>query len=476
MCTRRRSSWLGNYRPTRAANKGLQSGQGSQQVSSPPIDRSSTLNVVGVALVGGRGERARPITLKAPGYLRSKAAISFCGRRVIWWLLKAMRAQGISQFLVVARGKENRYQTKMSAGFGEEFGASIRYSPVRFDTLNTGSADAALRDLDYWGIDDPVLVFPTDSLFEFSLQDMFGFHEARGATMTVATMARTPAEVVGKYGVMRSAPDGRVTAFVEKPSRSKLMHPAFGMVRGPEPDREVVWTSAGMYLLDTLRLRKYGQDPEVLAARQWELDFGRDLLPWLIHNDASVFTYPASATGDLGTVDDYLASTVSMLQGGFPSFTHLLGPPIDATRRIWIPPETLQLPDEASGLTLEEKLDQGLVIIDGNVRLGRYVEVGVGARLADSNIDDGVEIGAQARVHGSALRDGARIGESAVLESAYVGTMCDIDSSPGHPTHIGGGVGLGDEVRIEAGIQLLGPLAVPPRAALRAGRRRATES
>jgi len=433
------------------------------------MDRFAKSDVIGVALVGGRGQRAQPLTLKAPGYARSKAAISFCGRPVIWWLLRALKSQGISRFLVVARGRENRSQTKMLAGFGEALGVSIRYSPVRFDAVNTGSADATLRDLDYWDVDDPVLVFPTDSLYEFSLPRMLELHESHGSTMTVAAMARTPADVAGKYGVMRTHADGLVTAFVEKPVLAKLMHPAFGLTRQTTRGRQTAWASGGMYLLDAARIRKYAQDPELDAARQVGLDFGKDLLPWLIQNDGCVYAYPASATGDLGTAVDYLASMVTMLRGGFPSLTPLLGRPLDAGRRIWIPPETLQLPDRASGMTLEEKLEEGLVVIEGNVRLGRYVEVGVGAHLADCNIDDGVEIGDQVSIWGSAVRDGARVGPAAALHAAYVGTMCDLDSTAIRRTVVNGGVALGDEVMVEAGTRLEGPLAVQPRTTIRAG-------
>ena len=99
------------------------------------------MDVVGVILVGGRGERARPITLKARGYLRSKAAMSFCGKRLIVWLLKGMRRQGVREFFVIAQGKENRYQTKTLVGHGDDFEVNIRYSRVRHDRLNTGSED-----------------------------------------------------------------------------------------------------------------------------------------------------------------------------------------------------------------------------------------------------------------------------------------------------------------------------------------------
>src|SRR5207302_5103445 len=49
-----------------------------------------TAEVVGIGLAGGRGVRARPLTLKAPGYLRSKAAMSFLGRRLIQWVIQVL--------------------------------------------------------------------------------------------------------------------------------------------------------------------------------------------------------------------------------------------------------------------------------------------------------------------------------------------------------------------------------------------------
>ena len=110
------------------------------------------MDIVGVILVGGRGERARPITVKAAGYLRSKAAMSFCGKRLIVWLLLGMRRQGVREFFVIAQGKENRYQTKTLAGYGDDLEVNIRYSRVRHDRLNTGSGDATLRSLEYWDI------------------------------------------------------------------------------------------------------------------------------------------------------------------------------------------------------------------------------------------------------------------------------------------------------------------------------------
>jgi NDP-sugar pyrophosphorylase family protein len=55
-------------------------------------------DLVGLGLAGGQGVRARPLTLKAPGYLRSKAAMSFLGRRLIRWVLQILSSEGVKDY------------------------------------------------------------------------------------------------------------------------------------------------------------------------------------------------------------------------------------------------------------------------------------------------------------------------------------------------------------------------------------------
>lgn len=426
------------------------------------------MDVVGVALVGGRGERARPITVKAPGYLRSKAAMSFCGKRLIVWLIESMRLQGIRQFMVIAHGKENRYQTKTLIGFGEQLGVDVRYSRVRFDALNSGSADATMRNLDFWGVDGPVLVFPTDSLYDFSLEEMLDAHTSKGSLVTVAAMARGPEQVAGKYGVMLTDHDGRITSFVEKPSLIELRE-AFPTPSPEEFERLPLLTNAGMYLFDPIGILKYGQDPDVMALRERRLDFGLDYLPWLVGRGLPVYTHPASRTGDLGTVVDYIDTMVAMLRGHFQTLIPLIGEPFDKERRIWIPPETLQYRDEVSGKTLEEKLEEGLVQIEGNVRLGKYVEIEPEVVISDSNIDDGVEIDRGAKIQRSAVRDGAIIGPHAALTDTYVGSMVEIRSDTGRRTVVEGYAAIGDEVVVQEGVHLIGRINIYPRVKIPTG-------
>ena len=174
--------------------------------------------VVGIGLAGGQGIRARPLTLKAPGYLRSKAAMSFLGRRLIRWVIQILSSEGIKDYYVIAHGKENRYQIKVMIGYGEGFGVDVKYSPVKYDLLSKGNADSTLRMLEYWDITQPALVFPTDSIIDFDLAPMYRAHLESGAVATMAGMVRGPDEVAEKYGVILADATGRAEEFVEKPT------------------------------------------------------------------------------------------------------------------------------------------------------------------------------------------------------------------------------------------------------------------
>ncbi|MGH2693014.1 MAG: sugar phosphate nucleotidyltransferase [Actinomycetota bacterium] len=425
-------------------------------------------DVVGVGLAGGQGVRARPLTLKAPGYLRSKAAMAFLGKRLIRWVLEILRAEGIKEYYLVAHGKENRYQVKMLIGYGEQLGVDVQYSPVKFDALSTGSADSTLRLLDHWGIDRPALVFPTDSIIDFDLEPMYRAHLESGAAVTIAAMERAPTEVAEKYGIMLARPDCEIFEFVEKPTLADLREHL--QVTDPEEfDKLPLLTNAGFYLLDPASMRKIAADPEIAAMRQERLDFGKDLLPWMVEKGYRVFAHPVRRIGDLGSVEDYVETTVDVLRGHFESVTRLMGPPYDPEQNVWIEPESLHLRDERSGKTLQEKMAEGLVTIGPDVRIGRYTEIGPGVVITEADVDDDVEIREGAYIARSCVRDGAIVGPAATVRNSVVGSMSEVRSARGRPTAIDEFVALGDEVVVHPGVRLAGQVSVYPRLEIPAG-------
>jgi NDP-sugar pyrophosphorylase family protein len=424
--------------------------------------------IVGIGLAGGRGERARTLTVKAPGYLRSKAAMSFLGRRLVRWILEILSEQGMTDYFVVAHGKENRYQIKMLVEHGEPLGVKLRYSRVKFDALNTGSADATLRNANYWDIRGTVLVFPTDSIIDFNLAAMAEAHASSGALITIGAMVRPPMEVAGKYGVMLTNPDWRIHEFVEKPSLGEIRD-AFPAPSEHDFDLLPLLTNAGFYMIDMERLRELAEHADVQAMAEERLDFGLDLLPWLVGKGEAVFAHPVDRIGDLGNVPDYIESMVDALRGRFKSVTRLLGDPVDGWRFVWIAPESLDMRDAHDHTTLAEKIRTGAVEIGPGVRIGKYSEIRTGAHLEDCNIDDGCEIHEGAIVVRSAIRDGATIGRAARVVDSYVGSMAEVRSLDDRPTVVEDYCALGDEVILQPGVYLTDNVSLYPRVRVPSG-------
>jgi NDP-sugar pyrophosphorylase family protein len=424
--------------------------------------------IVGIGLAGGQGLRARPLTLKAPGYLRSKAAMSFLGRRLIRWVIQILTSEGMKEYYVIAHGKENRYQIKVMIGYGEGFGVDVKYAPVKYDALSTGSADSTLRMLEYWDVSASALVFPTDSIIDFDLAPMLEAHRRNGAVATIAAMTREPDEVAEKYGVMLANDDGRITEFVEKPTLGELRE-HFDAETDEEFRRLPLMTNAGFYLVESSRLRELARRPEIERLRERRLDFGKDLLPWLVGAGEPVYAFPVRRIGDLGNVQDYVETMVAVLRGEFESVDRLLGPPFDPDRHVWIAPESLAMRDSTSGTTLAEKIADGSVEIGPAVRIGRFCEIHPGVRISESNLDDDIEVHREAVIERSQIRDGAIVGAGARISESVVGSMTEIRSEPFNPTVVERFVALGDEVTVYPGVELSDNVSVYPRLKLPTG-------
>jgi bifunctional N-acetylglucosamine-1-phosphate-uridyltransferase/glucosamine-1-phosphate-acetyltransferase GlmU-like protein len=182
-----------------------------------------------------------------------------------------------------------------------------------------------------------------------------------------------------------------------------------------------------------------------------------------------VYAFPVRRIGDLGNVQDYVETMVDVLQGRFESVDRLLGPPFDPERHVWIAPETLAMRDSTSGLSLAEKIAEGMVQIGPAVRIGRFCEIHPGVRIQESNLDDDIEVHRDAVIERSQIRDGAVVGPAAQISEAVVGSMSEVRSEPFHPTSIRSFVALGDEVTVYPGVHLAGDVSVYPRLKLPSG-------
>lgn len=420
--------------------------------------------IIGIGLAGGSGVRIRPLTLKAPGYLRAKAAITLLGRRVIDWIIDLLRMQGLGDYLIITKGKENRYQIKQIVGYGDGLGVRIRYSPVCLDNTNVGSADALLTNLNFFEMDGTAVVFATDTVFDIDLQAMLEHHRATGAVATIAVAHHPAEEIAGRYGLVRCADDGMVLGFHEKPSLAEIRALYGAVDDAPLPP---LTTNSGFYIFDIAALRAITELDVIQERRKRAFDIGGDLLPWLTAHGYPVQTFALGRMGDLGNIPSYLETMLDVMHGRFTRLNPCL--PGDCEGGMMIDPATLALRDPHSRLTLAEKLARGLVTITPPVRIGKYVTICPGVTIAESNIDDDCEIYEGATVLRSSLGPGSLIGPGSYMEDALLGFMVDLQSTLEAPVRLHSRVALGDEVVIRAGVILPDGVVIHPRLKLPAG-------
>lgn len=419
-------------------------------------------HVIGLGLAAGRGVRFRPLSLKAKGYLRAKAAVRLLGRRVLDWIVGILQQQGIEDFIVVTKGKENRYQIKSIIGYGDMLGVRVRYSHVRFDNENTGSADATLTNLDYFDVQDTTFVFPTDSVLDIDLPAMLDQHRRTGAVVTIAAAAQPAESIAGRYGLIDRAENGRVLGFIEKPTLEQI-YTHYGITPQSRAKLPPLVTNAGFYLMDSLALREIGHLPEVMAIRKRQFDIGGDMLPWLVQNGYPVYSFQVGRMGDLGNIPSYLETMVDVLHGRFPSMTAMMPQVYPGSDHILIDAESLEMTDPISRLTLAEKLEQGLVEVRPPVRVGKYVRIYSGVVLSECNVDDDCEIFEQSTIVRSSVGAGSLIGPYSHIEDTLTGIMVELQSSREQPISLKKYAAIGDEVVMRGGVALTNAVTIHPR-------------
>src|SRR5919106_1505050 len=158
-------------------------------------------------LAGGEGTRLRPLTTTVP-----KPVVPLVDRPFIQFMLDWLRAHGVDDVVMscghLASGVRN------VLGDGSAFGIKLRYVEEP-RPLGTGGALKYAESL----LDDRFLMLNGDVLSDIDVSAQIARHEATNAR---ATLTLTPVEDPSAYGLVRTAPDGQVTAFVEKPSPDQV--------------------------------------------------------------------------------------------------------------------------------------------------------------------------------------------------------------------------------------------------------------
>ena len=315
-------------------------------------------------LVGGFGTRLRPLTAETP-----KQMLPILHRPMIEHVLAHLAAHGVDDAVLSMGYRPDAFADAYPDG--RCAGVTLHYAiePEPLDTA--GAIRFAALDA---GIDERFLVVNGDVLTDLDLGELVAFHAEHGGEGTIALHR---VEDPSAFGVVPTDDDGRVLAFVEKPTRE-------------EAPTDLI--NAGTYVLEPSVLDRIAPDRKV--------SIEREVFPAMVADGALFAMSGDTYWIDTGTPPKYLQSQLDLLDG-------VRGAPVEG-----IHAEADVAPDA--------KVQRSVVGPGATVGAGAEVRDAVlcaGARIGDGAIVDRAIVGP-----GATVGDGARVDDLAVLgDRAVVG-------------------------------------------------------
>jgi glucose-1-phosphate adenylyltransferase len=376
------------------------------------------LEVLGMILAGGRGERLMPLTQD-----RAKPAVPFGGAyRIIDFVLSNFVNSHFYQIKVLTQFMSDSLNQHLSRGWSlsSTVGQFIDPVPAQMRTGKhwfEGTADAVFQNLHVIWDTNPehVAIFGGDHIYKMNVTEMFRFHQKRRAALTVACLPVPIEEAAGRFGVMEVDEKSHIIGFEEKPMNPK-----------PMPGRpEMALVSMGSYFWETQALRQsLFRDQENNNSTH---DFGRDLIPDLVSRGENVFAYDYSLNWipgegerektywrDVGTIDTYFDANMEVRQ---------VHPPINLYNYQW-PIRTLMTPYPPAKFVFAEKGGRFGKAVDSIIASGSIIS---GASVLNSVLGHNVFVHSYAQVDDSIIFTNSVIGQHARIRNAIIDKSCVID-------------------------------------------------
>ena len=381
-------------------------------------------SVLTLILAGGEGER-----LSILSQVRAKPGVPFGGKyRIIDFALSNTVNSGLTDVGILTQYAPRSLIDHIGVGrpwdLDRSRGGVALLQPFigrgRARDWYRGTADAVLQNLDFISDRSPelVLVLAGDHIYKMDYRPFIALHREKRADVTCAVRT-VPLAEAHRFGILDVARDGRVTDFIEKPA---------------DPPSNLV--SMGVYVFSWPAMR------DLLSPDR--VDFGRDVLPWMVEQGHRVFAYEFGGYWqDVGTVESYWQTSLDLLSED---------PGIELNDLGWLvytkseerPPARV-----GPGATVSRSMISHGCVVEGTVE--------------HSILSPGVRVEAGAVVRDSIVMFDAVIGEDAILSRAIV----DKEAWIGPGARVGVGEDLrpnrAEPERLYAGITIVGKRARVPR-------------
>jgi mannose-1-phosphate guanylyltransferase len=256
----------------------------------------------------------------------------------------------------------------------EHFGERISY---RFEQELLGTAGGVRACAEFFG-DEPFLVISGDALTDIDLGAFVARHREAGG---IATLAVKQVPDTREYGVVLHDRAGRITGFQEKPAPEEALSDL---------------GNCGIYIFEPRIFDYFPERPFV--------DWAKDVFPTLLENDVPFHIHEvAEYWNDVGSLAELRQGTFDALRGKL---------------RLEMDGEEVRPGVTVVGSSpLREDTD-----IDGDVWIGRDVQIGAGVRLMGPIVlGDGARVGDDAQLRESIVFPGTEVAAESILIGAIAG-------------------------------------------------------
>lgn len=324
-----------------------------------------------VVLVGGQGTRLRPLTLSTPKPMLPVANVPFLTHQ-----LTRLASAGVERVVLATAYRPEVFVEYF--GDGSQWGIELAFA-TETEPLGTGGGIRNVAPLLRSDGDDPVLVLNGDVLSGHDLAAQLRRHAEAAADVTLHLVKVADAR---PFGCVPTAPDGRVTAFLEKAD-------------DPPTNR----INAGCYVF-----RRSVID-SIPAGRVVSVE--RDTFPGLLTGGGVVMAYVEAAYWlDVGTPAALVRGSADVVLGRVP------GTAINAAGESLVDPTAT-----VTGATLS-----------GGASVGAGAWVEPGASVHSSIVMPGARVGAECVISDAAIGRDAVIGSGSVVRNAVVGDRATVGS------------------------------------------------
>lgn len=350
-----------------------------------------------VIMAGGKGTRLMPLTCDTP-----KPLSPLLGKAAIVYILELLQKHHIHKAVLTLGYRGDRLEKALEQNSIVE----LSFSKEDFPLGTAGGVKQALI-----GYDGEAIVISGDAMCDFDLTAAIAFHHERESDVTILTkQVDDPRE----YGLVCADEQGRITAFLEKPSYASCVTDV---------------ANTGVYILSPKAIAMIESDKPS--------DFAQDVFPQMLKQKMKLYAYEESGYWcDIGDIKSYLQCQYDMLDSKVLCN-------IEAQNN--------------GGCFLKKNMPIGAYNITPNVYIGDNITIGNDTKIDKHTVlGDNVTIGSRCDIRGSVLQAGCHVGNNVQIHQAVLAVDCAVedDVTINEGCVIGSGAVVLQSATIKSGVKV----------------------